>query len=82
MKSTLLPIALALLTSFAQAAAPPTELKDAAGKTIIQYVVEHPDTVAPASTTDPARQLIGRNLLVPREQWGRFGIAERWWRAI
>ena len=57
MKSTLLSIALALLTSVAQAAAPPTELKDAAGKTIIQYVVEPPDTVAPASTTDPARQL-------------------------
>ena len=30
---------------------------------------------------DPAHQLIGRNLLVPREQWSRFGITERWWRA-
>lgn len=39
------------------AATPPTELKDAAGKTIIQYVVEPPDRVAPPSTTDPARQL-------------------------
>ncbi len=29
--------------------------------------------------TDPARQLIGRNLMVPREQWSRFGITERWW---
>lgn len=30
---------------------------------------------------NPERQLIGRNLLVPREQWGRFGITERWWRS-
>ena len=29
----------------------------------------------------PGPQSIGRNLLVPREQWGRFGITERWWRA-
>ena len=29
----------------------------------------------------PARQLMGRNNMVPREQWGRFGITERWWRA-
>lgn len=28
---------------------------------------------------DPARRLIGLNNLVPREQWGRFGITERWW---
>ena len=31
--------------------------------------------------TDPARQLIGRNLLAPREQWGRLGITDRWWQA-
>ena len=31
--------------------------------------------------SNPERQLIGRNLLVPREQWGRFGITERWWRS-
>jgi hypothetical protein len=30
---------------------------------------------------DPAIRLIGLNNLVPREQWGRFGITERWWRA-
>ena len=30
--------------------------------------------------SNPGRQLIGRNLLVPREQWSRFGITERWWR--
>ncbi len=33
------------------AAAPPTELKDAGGKTIIQYVVEAPENAAPANTT-------------------------------
>ena len=30
--------------------------------------------------TDPVRKLIGQNLLVPREQWSRFGITDRWWR--
>jgi predicted esterase len=35
----------------------PTELKDDAGKTIIKYVVELPDGIAPASTTDPAKQV-------------------------
>jgi hypothetical protein len=33
------------------------------------------------SDADPMRQLIGRNLMVPREQWSRFGITERWWHA-
>ena len=28
----------------------------------------------------PSRQVTGRNHMVPREQWGRFGITERWWR--
>lgn len=27
----------------------------------------------------PDRQSIGRNLMVPRDQWSRFGITERWW---
>jgi hypothetical protein len=31
------------------------------------------------SDPDPTRQMIGRNLMVPREQWSRFGITERWW---
>src|SRR5687768_5216190 len=35
----------------------PTELKDDAGKTIIKYVVEPPDGIAPAGTTDPAKQV-------------------------
>jgi hypothetical protein len=29
---------------------------------------------------DPVRQQIGRNLMVPRDQWSRLGITERWWR--
>jgi hypothetical protein len=37
-------------------AAADTELKDDAGKTIIRYVVEAPAGLAPAGTTDPARQ--------------------------
>src|SRR6476620_10599501 len=37
--------------------APETELKDDAGKTIIRYVVEPPDTIAPAGTTDPSKQV-------------------------
>ena len=29
----------------------------------------------------PGRKLMGRNHMVPREQWARFGITERWWRS-
>lgn len=28
---------------------------------------------------DPALQMLGHNSVVPREQWTRFGIDERWW---
>lgn len=38
-------------------AAADTELKDDTGKTIIRYVVEAPAGIAPAGTTDPARQV-------------------------
>ena len=48
---------LALAASTTAFAAADTELKDADGKTIIKYVVEPPDHVAPAGTKDPARQL-------------------------
>ncbi len=37
-------------------AAAETELKDDTGKTIIRYVAEVPPGIAPAGTTDPARQ--------------------------
>lgn len=28
---------------------------------------------------DPALQMLGHNSVVPREQWTRFGIDDRWW---
>jgi hypothetical protein len=34
-----------------------TELKDESGKTIIKYVIEIPGGIAPAGTTDPAKQV-------------------------
>lgn len=59
MNTTSLFASLLLTTaSLAMAAAPPpAELKDASGIRIIQYVVEPPEVVAPASTTDPSKQL-------------------------
>ena len=38
-------------------AAPETELKDETGKTIVKYVIEVPEKIAPAGTTDPAKQV-------------------------
>ncbi len=38
-------------------AAKETELKDEGGKTIIKYIIEVPAVIAPAGTTDPARQV-------------------------
>jgi TPR repeat protein len=38
-------------------AAVENDLKDEAGKTIVHYIVEAPANVAPAGTTDPARQV-------------------------
>jgi hypothetical protein len=38
-------------------AAQETELKDETGRTIVRYIVEAPADVAPAGTTDPARQV-------------------------
>jgi hypothetical protein len=29
---------------------------------------------------DPAFRILGANLMVPREQWSRFGIHDPWWR--
>jgi hypothetical protein len=70
------------------AAAEETELKDEAGKTIIRYVVETPEGVAPAGTTDPARQVglflcfpehdrpTGDELLPVREALKRLGLSD------
>jgi hypothetical protein len=38
-------------------AAQETELKDETGKTILKYVIEVPSGIAPAGTTDPAKQV-------------------------
>lgn len=31
---------------------------------------------------EPDIQWMGRNLMVPRDQWSRFGIDDRWWKAV
>jgi hypothetical protein len=56
MRPNVLGVLLGCLTA-PLAAAPEAELKDETGKTIIRYVVEAPAGVAPAGTTDPARQV-------------------------
>ena len=80
-------ITVALLGS-ALCAATPSTLKDSAGKAIIQYVVEPPDSFAPPSTTDPARQLglilcfpehdrpVGDEIYPVREALRRLGIRD------
>ena len=67
-------------------AAQETELKDDTGKTIIRYVVESPEGLAPAGTTDPTRQVglflcfpehdrpTGDEILPVRESLKRQGI--------
>ncbi len=72
------------------AAPPPSELKDASGKTIIQYVIETPDSVAPANTADPAQQLglilvfpehdrpVGDEIYPVREALKRLGIRDQY----
>ena len=59
MRNSYLPLAALVFIAAGQPlySSPETELKDADGKTIIRYVVEAPDDVAPAGTTDPAKQL-------------------------
>lgn len=50
-------VASGIVCSAPMKAATDSELKDAAGKTIIRYVVEPPANVAPVGTKDPGRQL-------------------------
>src|SRR5229473_2639508 len=69
-------------------AAEESELKDEAGKTIIRYVVEAPEGIAPAATTDPARLVglflcfpehdrpTGDELLPVRESLQRLGLSD------
>jgi TPR repeat protein len=77
-----------LVSALAFAATPPAELKDAAGNAIIKYVVEPPDSFAPAGTTDPARQLglilcfpehdrpVGDEIYPVREALKRLGLRD------
>src|SRR5947209_11694922 len=69
-------------------AATEAELKDETGKTILHYIVEAPANVAPAGTTDPARQVgvifcfqehtspPGADIFPVRESLRRFGLSE------
>jgi TPR repeat protein len=71
-------------------AASVAELKDETGKTIIRYVVDAPDNVAPAGTTDPAKQVglflcfhehdrpTGDEILPVRAALTRMGVRENY----
>ncbi len=66
-----------------------TLLKDEAGKTIVEYILEAPANVAPAGTTDPARQVgvifcfqehglaTGTDLFPVRQSLKRLGLSDR-----
>ena len=66
-----------------------TQLKDEAGKTIVEYIVEAPANVAPAGTADPARQVgvifcfqehgnpTGTDLFEVRESLKRLGLSDK-----
>jgi TPR repeat protein len=82
---------LCLLASIAfGAVAPDIELKDPSGKTIIRYVVDAPRDLAPAGTTDPARQVglflcfpehdrpTGDEILPVREALRRLGLRDQY----
>src|SRR5262245_43922797 len=71
-------------------AAGEAELKDASGATILKYVVEAPSGLAPANTTDPARQVglilcsqehdtpTGNDLFPVRQSLLRQGLLDRY----
>jgi hypothetical protein len=81
---------LAILAITPLAAANETELKDDAGKTIIRYVAEVPQTIAPAGTTDPFKQVglflcfpehdrpTGDEILPVRAALQRLGLSDRY----
>src|SRR5687767_8929501 len=88
--TTMKTIALAILLTSAVNAAPEAELKDAAGKTVIRYVVEAPENIATANTADPARQVglilcfpehdrpTGDEILPVRESLKRLGLSDQY----
>jgi hypothetical protein len=67
-----------------------TELKDATGNTIVRYVVEAPEGIAPAGTKDPAKQVglilcsaehdrpTGDEILPVREALKRLGLSDQY----
>jgi len=67
-----------------------TELKDEAGKTIARYIIEVPAGIAPAGTTDPAKQVglifcfqehgtpTGNDLFPVRETLRRLGLSSNY----
>jgi hypothetical protein len=67
-----------------------TELKDASGNTIVRYVVEAPEGIAPAGTKDPAKQVglilcsaehdrpTGDEILPVREALKRLGLSDQY----
>ena len=71
-------------------AAKETDLQDESGKTIVKYVIEVPDGIAPAGTTDPTRQVglilcfqehdmpTGNDLFPVRQSLWRQGIIEHY----
>jgi TPR repeat protein len=71
-------------------AAQETELKDEAGKTIVKYIIEVPEGIAPAGITDPARQVglilcfqehdtpLGNDLFPVRQSLWRQGMSEHY----
>jgi hypothetical protein len=80
---------LAALTASLQGAVE-TELKDPAGQTIIRYVVEAPENIAPAGSKDPTRQVglilcsaehdrpTGDEILPVREALKRLGLSDQY----
>ncbi len=84
--------ALALLTALASPSlrSAETELKDSAGKTVVRYVVEAPEGIAPAGTKDPAKQVglilcsaehdrpTGDEILPVRAALQRLGVAKNY----
>jgi hypothetical protein len=81
---------LAAATLAPLSAAGETELKDASGATILKYVIEVPETIAPAGTTDPAKQVglilcsqehdtpTGNDLFPVRQSLLRQGLLDRY----
>jgi TPR repeat protein len=76
--------------SVSLAAVQETELKDETGKTIVKYVIEVPERIAPAGTTDPAKQVglilcfqehdtpTGNDLFPVRQSLWRQGLLDQY----